>query len=47
LSRIPGRMPEAVDQYQQAVRLRPDLGEVHYKLGMALLQIPGRMRSFM
>jgi len=35
------RLPEAIAQYEQAVRLRPDLGEVHYRLGMVLLQIPG------
>jgi tetratricopeptide (TPR) repeat protein len=31
-------LPEAIAQYEQAIRLRPDFGEAHYRLGMALLE---------
>jgi tetratricopeptide (TPR) repeat protein len=43
LSRIPGRLPEAIAHYQESLRLRPDQGETHYRLGMALLELSGRL----
>jgi tetratricopeptide (TPR) repeat protein len=33
-----GHLPEAIDHYEQALRLNPDLAEAHYNLGMALEQ---------
>ena len=31
-----GRVPEAIQQYEQALRLKPDYAEAHYDLGVAL-----------
>ena len=42
---MPGHLPEAIAQYEETIRLRPDLGEAHYRLGMALLQVPGREKD--
>src|SRR5262249_46168360 len=33
-----GRLDEALEQYQEAVRLRPDFAEAQYNLGYALAQ---------
>jgi tetratricopeptide (TPR) repeat protein len=33
-----GKMPEAITEYEQALRLRPDYAEAHYNLGDALAQ---------
>ena len=41
LERIPDRLPEAIAEYQAAVRIRPDLAAVHYNLANALAQTPG------
>jgi tetratricopeptide (TPR) repeat protein len=42
LSKIPGRLPEAVAQYEAALRLRPDDADAHNNLGLAWSTIPGR-----
>jgi tetratricopeptide (TPR) repeat protein len=34
-----GRVPEAIGQYEQALRIRPDLAEAHYNLGKLLSQV--------
>jgi len=34
-----GRLPEAIDQYEQALRLRPDDAQTRYNLGIALLPL--------
>jgi tetratricopeptide (TPR) repeat protein len=39
LAKIPGRSPDAVNQYQEALRLRPDYAEAHYWLGVALVSL--------
>ena len=41
-----GRLPEAIEQYEQALRLKPDYAEVHYNLGVALVQL-GRLPEAM
>ena len=38
---IPGRLNDAVTQYQAALRLQPNYHEAHYNLGVAWSQIPG------
>jgi tetratricopeptide (TPR) repeat protein len=43
LAHLPCRLPDAVAQYEQALRLNPDFAEAHYNLAIALAQIPGRM----
>ena len=37
------RMPEAVAEYQAALRIKPDYTEAHFNLGAALAQMPGRL----
>jgi tetratricopeptide (TPR) repeat protein len=35
---IPGRVPEAIGEYEAALRIRPDYPEAHYNLGNAYLR---------
>ncbi len=42
LSAIPGGIPEAVGQYQEALRIRPDFPDAENDLGIALESLPGR-----
>ena len=42
LGDIPGRLPEAIDHYEAAVRINPDYAEAHGNLAIALAQTPGR-----
>ena len=44
LAKIPGRMPDAIGHYEQALRLKPDYAEAHYNLGIAL-DAEGRTRE--
>jgi tetratricopeptide (TPR) repeat protein len=43
LERIPGRLPEAIAEYQAASRIEPDRADAHNNLGNALSGIPGRL----
>jgi tetratricopeptide (TPR) repeat protein len=43
LSKIPGRMPDAIAEYQEALVIKPDFAEAHGNLGYALSEIPGRL----
>ena len=43
LSGIPGRLPEALAEYQAALRIDPNRADVHYNLGNALSGIPSRL----
>jgi tetratricopeptide (TPR) repeat protein len=43
LSGIPGRLPDAITEYQAALFIKPDFAEVHCILGMALATLPGRL----
>ncbi len=42
-SKLPGRLDDAVAQYQEALRLKSDIAEIHTNLGSALAQMPGRL----
>ena len=42
LERSPGRLPDAIREYQAALRINPAYTEAHFNLGDALPQIPGR-----
>jgi len=42
LEEIPGRRPEAIAEFQAALRIKPNYAEAHYNLGTQLAQIPGR-----
>ena len=43
LEGLPYGLPEAIAQYQAAVRIEPDFAEAHNNLGNALAQTPGRL----
>jgi tetratricopeptide (TPR) repeat protein len=43
LKNIPGGVPEAMDQFEAALRLKPDYAEAHNNLGNVLATIPGRV----
>jgi len=38
-----GRPPEAIDEFEAALRIRPNYAEAHNNLGNALEEIPGRL----
>jgi len=42
-SKMPGRLDDAVAQYQEALRLKPDIAETHTNLGSAWSMIPGKL----
>lgn len=42
MAAVPERLPEAIAEYQAALRLKPDIPEPHLSLGSALAQMPGR-----
>jgi Tfp pilus assembly protein PilF len=42
LARIPGRLPDAIDEFQAALKLEPDHAKAHMNLGNAFMQLPGR-----
>jgi tetratricopeptide (TPR) repeat protein len=43
LAQIPGELPNAIAEFEAALRIRPDYAEAHYNLGNALALMPGRM----
>ena len=43
LERLPDRLPEAIAEYQAALRIEPDFVEAHNNLANALAQMPGRV----
>ena len=42
---MPGRLPDAIAEFEAALRIAPDSAEAHHNLGIALLQIPGRQQD--
>jgi Flp pilus assembly protein TadD len=38
---VPGRLPDAITEFEAAVRINPDLAEAHSNLGTVLLQANG------
>jgi tetratricopeptide (TPR) repeat protein len=42
LAELPGRLPEAVAHYEEALRLKPDYAEAHYNFAIALAKLPAR-----
>ena len=40
-SQVPGRLNDAIAQYEAALRLQPDLATAHFNLGNAWLQDAG------
>jgi tetratricopeptide (TPR) repeat protein len=45
LAKEPGRSPEAVEEFEEAIRLKPDLAPAHNNLGHELERTPGRLRD--
>jgi tetratricopeptide (TPR) repeat protein len=43
LMKTPDRMPDAIAEYEAAVRLDPDSAKIHNNLGNALMDVPGRL----
>jgi protein O-mannosyl-transferase len=43
LKRLPGRLPDAIGQFEAALVVNPDNAEVHNNLGSALTNVPGRL----
>ena len=39
---VPGRLNEAIAEYEEALRLRPDIAQIHLNLAIALLELPGQ-----
>jgi tetratricopeptide (TPR) repeat protein len=42
---MPGRLPDAIAQYQAALHSRPRFAEAHNNLANALAQTPGRLND--
>jgi tetratricopeptide (TPR) repeat protein len=42
-SKMPGRLKDAVAQYEEALRLKPGISETHTNLGLAWSMMPGRL----
>jgi tetratricopeptide (TPR) repeat protein len=40
---VPGRVSDAIAEYETALRIDPDYGLAHYNLAVALSKIPGRL----
>ena len=43
LFKIPGRLPEALVNFEAALRLKPDFAEAHFNRGNGLAKTPGRL----
>ena len=43
LAKLPGRLPDAIAEYQVSLRIEPDYAEAHFNLGNALSQLPGHL----
>ena len=41
-SRMPGRLNDAIAQYEEALRLNPNFAEAHFNLALVLLKQTGR-----
>jgi tetratricopeptide (TPR) repeat protein len=49
MSHVPGRFSEAIEQFEQALKINPDLAKVHYNLGVVPMQsgrLPAAIEQF-
>ena len=44
-AQLPGRLNDAIAQFEEALRLQPDLAAAHFNLGNAWSQMPGRLNE--
>jgi tetratricopeptide (TPR) repeat protein len=44
-SKMPGRLPDAIAEYEEALHLKPDFPEAHNNLGLAWSKMPGRLND--
>ncbi len=44
-SQMPGRLPDAIAEYEEALRLQPESAEVHYNLGVVWAEMPGKLND--
>jgi tetratricopeptide (TPR) repeat protein len=47
LSELPGRLPDAIAQYREALRIQPNAARAHTDLGNALAKLPGGLPEAM
>jgi tetratricopeptide (TPR) repeat protein len=43
LAKLPGRLPDAIVEYQESLRIEPDYSDAHFNLANALSRMPGRL----
>jgi Flp pilus assembly protein TadD len=43
LGNIPGRLPDAIVEFEAALKINPNWGRAHFNLGLALSKIPNRL----
>jgi tetratricopeptide (TPR) repeat protein len=44
-SQMPGRLKDAIAEYEEALRLQPNYVTAHYNLGRAWSETPGRLKD--
>ena len=40
---MPGKLPDAIAEYEEALRIKPDYAEAHTNLGTLLAGMPGKL----
>jgi tetratricopeptide (TPR) repeat protein len=45
LAKIPGKMPQAIDEFREAIRIHPNYADAHNDLGVALMGMPGMLNE--
>ena len=43
LAKLPGRLPDAIVEYRESLRIEPDYSDAHFNLANALSRMPGRL----
>jgi protein O-mannosyl-transferase len=45
LTKVPGQMPQAIDEFKEAIRIHPNYADAHNDLGVALMATPGELNE--